>query len=146
MTAPRVYSQSSSARRLARIGTGVLWALSIGSVVMAAIGSFGPDPTPVRLIMAGFGVFMGFMAAASVKQLREAMVQYTLRDDGIEVRHPDEAPQFVGWNQITGFKFKLTRAGFELLGAGDHRLAVLSARIEGVGELLNAAVARGVLP
>lgn len=146
MTAPRIYTQSASARRLARVGTAVLWALSIGSVVMAAIGSFGPDPMPARLILAGFGVFMGFMAASSVKQLREAMVQYTLRDDGIEVRHPDEAPQFVGWHQITGFRFSLTRGGFELLGAGDHLLAVLSARIEGVGELLNAVLARGVLP
>lgn len=146
MTSPRVYTQSAASRRLARVGTAVLWSLSAACVAGAVLGSYGPNDLPLRGMFLCFAAFMGIMAASSVKRLREGRVQYTLRNDGIEVRPPDEAPQFVGWSQITGFKFKLTRGGFELLGAGDHPLAVLSTRIEGVGELLNAALARGVLP
>lgn len=146
MTSPRVYTQSTSARRLARVGTAVLWALSAAALGGALLASFGPDDTPVRVILLGFAAFMGFMAASSVKQLKAGSARYTLRDDGIEILLPDQAPQFVGWNQVTGFRFRLTRGGFELLGAGDHLLAVISSRVEGVGELLNAVLARGVLP
>ncbi len=68
------------------------------------------------------------------------------RDDGIEMIPAEETPQFVGWNQITDLRFARFGGGFELHGPGEQVLLKLSTQLEGLGELLNTILAKGILP
>ena len=146
MTAPRTYAISRGSRIGARIGVAVLGALAAAATTAGFLADFGADVSFARPMFVVFGAFFAAAAYAAARSARSAATRYSVRDDGIEVIPDEGMPRFVGWNQVTGLRLSKIGGVFELVGPGDQVLLKLSTQVEGLGELVNTVLAKGVLP
>ena len=146
MTPIRSFAISRGSRIGARIGVALLGALAAAAVLVGVLADFGPDAAVARPAFALFGLFFAGVAYAAARSAITAATRYDLRDDGIEMVPAEGMPQFVGWNQLTDLRFARFGGVFELHGPGEQILLKLSTQLEGLGDLINTILAKGILP